>query len=118
MKELIEKIATILYNKKANNIVALDVTELTVITECMIIASGRSTMQVKALGEEVEDRLTEMGIEPARKEGYQDGKWIILDYGAILVHIFHQEDRDFYRLDKLWETEDNRIAMPFENQED
>lgn len=118
MKELIEKIATILYNKKANNIVALDVTELTVITECMIIASGRSTMQVKALGEEVEDRLTEMGIEPIRKEGYQDGKWIILDYGAILVHIFNREDREFYRLDKLWETEDNRIAMPFENQED
>ena len=68
MKELIEKIAGILYEKKAQNIVALDVSGMTVITDCMLIASGRSALQVKALADEVEDRLSELGIEPARKE--------------------------------------------------
>ena len=98
MKELIEKIAGILYEKKAQNIVALDVSGMTVITD------------------EVEDRLSELGIEPARKEGQQEGRWIVLDYGSVLVHIFHAEEREFYRLDKLWEADQNRIALPFDNE--
>ena len=116
MKELIEKIAGILYEKKAQNIVALDVSGMTVITDCMLIASGRSALQVKALADEVEDRLSEVGIEPARKEGQQEGRWIVLDYGSVLVHIFHAEEREFYRLDKLWEADQNRIALPFDNE--
>ncbi|MEG2317129.1 MAG: RsfS/YbeB/iojap family protein, partial [Clostridia bacterium] len=51
---------------------------------------------------------------PTRKEGQQEGRWIVLDYGAVLVHIFHTEEREFYRLDKLWEREQNRIPMPFD----
>ena len=116
MKELIEKIAGILYEKKAQNIVALDVSGMTVITDCMLIASGRSALQVKALADEVEDRLSELGIEPARKEGQQEGRWIVLAYGSVLVHIFHAEEREFYRLDKLWEADQNRIALPFDNE--
>lgn len=116
MKELIEKIAGILYEKKAQNIVALDVSGMTVITDCMLIASGRSALQVKALADEVEDRLSELGIEPARKEGQQEGRWIVLDYGSVLVHIFHAEEREFYRLDKLWEADQNRITLPFDNE--
>ena len=116
MKELIEKIAGILYEKKAQNIVALDVSGMTVITDCMLIASGRSALQVKALADEVEDRLSELGIEPARKEGQQEGRWIVLDYGSVLVHICHAEEREFYRLDKLWEADQNRIALPFDNE--
>ena len=116
MKELIEKIAGILYEKKAQNIVALDVSGMTVINDCMLIASGRSALQVKALADEVEDRLSELGIEPARKEGQQEGRWIVLDYGSVLVHIFHAEEREFYRLDKLWEADQNRIALPFDNE--
>ena len=119
MNEIVEKIAKILYEKKANDIVALDVSELTVITECMVIASGRSTIQVRTLSEEVEERLTdEMGIDPIRKEGQQDGRWVVLDYGSVLVHIFHTQEREFYRLDKLWEADQNRIALPFEDEED
>ena len=82
----------------------------------MLIASGRSALQVKALADEVEDRLSELGIEPARKEGQQEGRWIVLDYGSVLVHIFHAEEREFYRLDKLWEADQNRIALPFDNE--
>lgn len=115
MNELVEKIAGILYDKKAQNIVALNVADMTVITDCMVIASGRSALQVKTLADEVEDRISEAGMEPLRKEGQQEGRWVVLDYGAVLVHIFHTEEREFYRLDKLWEAENNRIALPFDS---
>ena len=115
MNELVLKIAEILYEKKAKDIVALNVKDLTVITDCMLIATGRSTIQVRTLADEVEERLTEIGIEPNRKEGQQEGRWVVLDYGEVLVHIFHQEEREFYRLDKLWELDNNRIALPFDS---
>ena len=114
--ELALKIANILYEKKAQNIVALNVKDLTVITDCMLIATGRSTIQVRTLADEVEEKLTEMGLDPIRKEGHQEGRWIVLDYGEVLVHIFHMEERDFYRLDKLWEMGQNRIPLPFDNE--
>lgn len=113
MNKMVEKITRTLYEKKAQDIVALDVAPLTVITDTMVIASGRSTIQVRTLAEEVEEKLTEMGEEPLRKEGHQDGRWIVLDYGSVLVHIFHTQEREFYRLDKLWESDQNRIALPF-----
>lgn len=113
MNEMVEKIARTLYEKKAVDIVALDVAPLTVITDTMVIASGRSTIQVRTLADEVEEKLSEMGEEPLRKEGQQDGRWVVLDYGSVLVHIFHTQEREFYRLDKLWESDQNRIALPF-----
>ena len=113
MNEMVEKITKILYDKKALDIVALDVKGLTVITDYMIIASGRSSIQVRTLADEVEERMTEAGIEPIRKEGQQDGRWVVLDYGEALVHIFHTQEREFYRLDKLWESDQNRVALPF-----
>lgn len=114
MNELVTKIANILYEKKAQNIVALNVKELTVITDAMLIATGRSTIQVRTLADEVEEKMTEAGMDPIRKEGHQEGRWIVLDYGEVLVHIFHMEERDFYRLDKLWEMGQNRIPLPFD----
>ncbi len=118
MNELVLNIAGILHEKKAQNIVALNVKDLTIVTDCMLIATGRSTIQVRTLAEEVEDRMSELGYVPARKEGHQEGRWIVLDYGEVLVHIFHMEDRDFYRLDKLWEMDNNRIPLPFDVEED
>ena len=88
---------------------------MTVITDTMVIANGRNAIQVKTLADEVEDKLAQEGVEPLRVEGHQDGRWIVLDYGTVLVHLFHTEEREFYRLDKLWENSDNRIALPFEN---
>lgn len=118
MNELIEKIASILYEKKAQDIVALDVSGMTVITDGMVIASGRSALQVRTLADEVEDRLSESGISPLRKEGQQEGRWVVLDYGSVLVHIFHTQEREFYQLERLWESGENRIALPFETAED
>lgn len=118
MENLTQTIAEILYDKKANNIVALDVSQMTVITDTMVIASGRNALQVKALADDLEDKLSEMGMEPVRKEGQQEGRWVVLDYRDVMVHIFHPEEREFYRLDKLWEAENNRIALPFEDAEE
>ena len=114
--QLVKEMAQILYNKKAQDIVALDVTGLTVITDCMLIASGRNTLQVRTLAEDLQESMAEKGLDPIRREGQQDGHWVVLDYGDVLVHIFHTEDREFYRLDKLWENENNRVALPFEEE--
>ena len=114
--QLVKEMAQILYDKKAQDIVALDVTGLTVITDCMLIASGRNTLQVRTLAEDLQERMAEKELDPIRREGQQDGHWVVLDYGDVLVHIFHTEDREFYRLDKLWENENNRVALPFEEE--
>lgn len=117
-EELVQKIAGILYEKKAQNIVALNVTGMTVITDYMVIASGRNALQVKALADDLEDKLAEAGLEPSRKEGQQEGRWVVLDYQTALVHIFHNEEREFYRLEKLWEGENNRVALPFDSSDE
>ncbi len=115
-KALAEKIAQILYKKKAQNIVVLDVAHLTVITEFMVIASGRNILQTKALADDVDDALAEAGIALRAREGKDEGKWIVLDYGSVLVHVFHPEDREFYHLEKLWDDGQNRIDMQFEEE--
>jgi ribosome-associated protein len=117
MNELITRIVTVLYEKKAQQLVALDVSDMTVITECMVIANGRSTLQVKTLADQGEDRLAEHGIFPLRKEGNYEGRWIVLDYGAVLVHLFHTDEREFYRLDRLWDNGSNLLPLPFVQEE-
>jgi ribosome-associated protein len=112
-EEIVLKAVNALYDKKAQDIAALDVTALTVITDAMVIASGRNVLQVKALADAVEDKLAEAGVNPLRKDGQRDARWVVLDYGTVLVHVFHTQEREFYRLDKLWEHENNRIPLPF-----
>ncbi len=115
---LAQHIAKILYDRKALDICALHVGTLTVITDYMVIASGRNALQVKALCQEVEDRLAEEGVHLRKKEGHNEGRWIVLDYGAVLVHLFHPEERAFYHLERLWEDGTNRLALPFLLDED
>ena len=105
--------AEILYNKKALDVVALDVSHMTVITEYMVICTGRTAQQVHALCEDVEDGLAEEGILPKKKEGQNEGRWAILDYGHVLVHVFHPEERQYYRLERLWDEGTNRLDLPF-----
>ena len=110
--KLAQKIAKIVSDKKAQDIVALYVGNLTVITDYMVIASGRSALQTKALADEVEDKLAEIGVPLRAKEGVNEGRWIVLDFGTVLVHIFHPEDRDHYRLERLWSDGTNSIELP------
>ncbi len=108
---LVKTIAKVLDDKKAIDIRALRVGHLTVITDYMLIASGRNILQTKALAEDVEDKMAELGVPLRSREGQQEGRWIVLDYGTVLVHIFHPEAREYYHLEKLWSDGENEVDL-------
>ena len=89
-------------DKKGLDIALLDVSELLVITDVFVIASGMSRRQVLSLADEVEVRLKSMDRRPLRREGVEDGHWVLLDYGDLVVHLFDEETRAFYELERLW----------------
>lgn len=97
---LAQEIADILDEKKAENIVVLDIRRLSVLADYFVIASGRSEIQVNALHEELSKRLSARGINPLHLD--QSKRWVVLDYGDIIVHVFHHEERSFYNLERLW----------------
>ncbi len=88
--------------KLAQDIVVIDVSEQLVITDCFVIASAANERQVNAIVDEVEDTMRLAGYKPARREGTREGRWVLLDYIDIVVHIQHQDERNFYALDRLW----------------
>ena len=100
--EIAEKAVKILDSKKAQDIRAIRVRDLTVVADYFVIASGSSTTQVKALADEVEFKLGEIGLKNLRAEGYQAADWIVLDYGEVLIHIFCGDTRKFYSLERVW----------------
>ena len=101
--ELSKKIAGYLDNKKGHDIRILKIDDLTVVTDYIVIATGTSTTQVKALADEVDFMVEqELGIKPARVEVYERKNWILLDYETVIVHVFHPQAREYYDLDKLW----------------
>lgn len=101
-KEVLKTIVKALDSKRAEDIMAVGIRDLTIIADYFVIANGTSTTQTKALADSVEYELKKLGLEPARTEGYAQANWIILDYGDIIVHVFYKETRDFYNLEKLW----------------
>lgn len=110
-KEMALTIAKVLQDKRAEELLVLDIGHLTVIAEHMVIGNGKSMVQVKALAEHVEEELKEAGVPAIRKEGYAEGRWIVLDYGTVLVHIFHEQEREYYHLERLWMDGSNSIQM-------
>jgi ribosome-associated protein len=89
-------------DKLASDIVAFDVSEQLVITDAFLVCSAPNDRQVKAIVDEVEDRLLRIGAKPVRREGERDGRWVLLDYTDIVVHVQHEEERAFYALERLW----------------
>jgi ribosome-associated protein len=89
-------------DKLAANIVVLDVSEQLVITDAFVIASAPNERQVQAIIDEVEDRLRPLGAKPVRREGEREGRWVLLDFVDIVVHVQHSEERTFYELERLW----------------
>ncbi len=89
-------------SKRAEKIQVLKVRDLTILGDYFIIANGNSTTQTKALAEEVEFQLSQQGVEPHHREGMNGSNWYILDYTDVIIHVFYQETRDFYRLEQLW----------------
>ena len=88
--------------KLADNVVLIDVSEQLVITDVFVIASAANERQVNAIVDEVEEKMRLAGYKPARREGAREGRWTLLDYVDIVVHIQHEDERDFYGLDRLW----------------
>ncbi len=88
--------------KLAQDIVVIDVSEQLVITDCFVIASAANERQANAIVDEVEEKMRLAGYKPARREGTREGRWVLLDYIDVVVHIQHQDERTFYALDRLW----------------
>jgi len=97
--------------KKAYNVVALDVAELTSFADVFIICSGRSNRQVGAIAEYIKTDLKKHKIKPLSVEGSKDGHWTLLDYGHIIIHVFYEPMREFYDLEGLW-VDAKRIETP------
>lgn len=104
-KGLSETIAAILDNKKGKQVTTIDLSDKTVVADYFVIASAYSSTAVKALADAVEEELDKVGVHPLHRDA--DQKWIALDYGSVIVHVFYKELRDFYNLERLWADGDN-----------
>jgi len=100
--ELLQIAARAADDKQADDLVALDVSEPLPLTDVFLLASGRSERNVVAISGEIEDKMLEAGVKTLRREGRAEGRWVLLDFGDIVVHVFHDEDRQYYSLERLW----------------
>ncbi len=101
-RELLQLAATAADSKQAEDLVALDVSGPLPLTDIFLLATGRNERNVIAIASEIEDKLIEHGSKPLRREGRSEGRWILLDFGDLVVHVFHEEDRVYYSLERLW----------------
>ena len=102
-KELVLAVCKALADKRGKDIVAMYVREKTDLCDYFVIASGSNAPQIRAMGERVEELVErDLGIVPSRTEGVRDGRWAVVDYGDVIVHIFNDETRLFYHLERLW----------------
>ena len=100
--ELVRAAAAAASDKLAEHVIAFDVSEQLAITDAFLLASASNDRQVKSIVDEIEDKLREIGAKPLRREGERDGRWVLIDYGEIVVHVQHEEERQFYALERLW----------------
>ena len=111
MRDLALKMAQILDKKGAMDIEILEVTHLTSITDYFLIASGRNIQAVHSLSEDLQDKLAEEQIFPRRTDGVHESRWIVLDFGGVIVHLFHPEERLYYNIERLWRDGENLVPF-------
>ena len=99
-------------DKMGEDIIVLDIREVSIISEYFIIASANNSNQLKAMSDHVQEKLFALGVQMRHVEGVQTARWILLDFGHIIVHLFCKEEREYYRLEKLWG--DARMLLPDE----
>ncbi len=117
-------------DKKAHDIMVLDVSEQLIITDCFVIASAPNERQVGAIVDGVEEKMRAAGTKPVRREGAREGRWVLLDFVDVVVHVQHSEERSFYALERLWkdcpkiefdpetgETDEARVEVPVDTEE-
>ena len=100
--ELVRIAAAAADSKSGEDLVALDVSGPLPLTDVFLLATGRNERNVQSIAGEVEDKLNEAGVKTLRREGRAEGRWILLDFGDLVVHVFHEEDRMYYALERLW----------------
>lgn len=100
--ELVNIAARAADSKQGEDLVALDVSGPLPLTDIFLLVTGRNERNVLAIAAEIEDKLNEGGVKTLRREGRQEGRWVLLDFGDIVVHVFHEEDRLYYSLERLW----------------
>jgi ribosome-associated protein len=100
--ELVEIAASAASDKLASDIIAYDVSDQLVITDAFLLCSASNDRQVRSVVDEIEERLRKAGAKPVRREGEREGRWVLLDYVDIVVHVQHAEERVYYALERLW----------------
>jgi ribosome-associated protein len=100
--DLINVAARAAADKLAQNLIAFDVSDQLAITDAFLLASAPNDRQVRAIVDEIEDKLRDIGAKPIRREGERDGRWVLIDYGEIVIHVQHEEERVFYALERIW----------------
>lgn len=101
-KEVAAMAARAADDKKARDILMLDIHDISVISDYFIICSGNTAVQVQAIADNIVEKLKEKGITPLRQEGVREGRWILLDYGYLVAHVFKEDEREYYNLERLW----------------
>ncbi|MFW5647959.1 MAG: ribosome silencing factor [Candidatus Alkaliphilus sp. MAG34] len=102
LNNVIYRVCEAIDRKTGEDIVVLDLRRITSICDYFIITSAASTRQVKLITDEIQEELSESNIELLNREGYDGGRWVLLDYGDIVIHIFHEKEREFYNIEGIW----------------
>ena len=110
-RELVLAAAEAASSKLATDVVAIDVSDQLVITDAFLLASAPNDRQVASIVDAIEERLLRLSAKPVRREGERDGRWVLLDYGEVVVHVQHDEERVYYALERLWK-DCPLIALP------
>jgi ribosome-associated protein len=100
--ELVRTAAQAASDKLADDIIAFDVSEQLIITDAFVLCSAPNDRQVRAIVDEIEERLRTVGAKPERREGEREGRWVLLDYGEIVIHVQHADERAYYSLERIW----------------
>ena len=115
--EQVKEMARIAYraleDKKGEDICIIDISEISPLADYFVISSGSSDSQVKALVDNVEEKMHEAGHTQIQREGMRSGNWVLLDYGDVVVHVFDRENREFYHLERIW-SDGKKIEDPLD----
>ena len=110
-KELAIACARAMDERRGTKITVLELEDLTTLTDYFVVGTGASRVQTRAMADRIEEVLSDAGIRPHRIEGLQEGRWVLMDYGQVIIHIFQEDERNFYSLERLWA---DAPALPFE----
>lgn len=106
----VKDIADIIADKKGQDIKIIYVADKTIVSDYFVITSASSSTLVMTIADELEAKTAEAGFPPSRIEGVREGRWAVLDFGDVLVHVFHNDEREFYQLERLWADDENCIS--------